>query len=315
MLQNYLHIRMLQLYRELKAVGPLYLLLFLVLFGFAEVMLYQQMSEFSRAIWLPAVLVFAVASVHLSRNDHEFVRLTTHKPQHLFFAEYIVFSSPFWLVMLCTANGYLALSVFPFLWGLSFLRFRNKKRAGWIPYGKWIPADNFEWIGGMRQYFRYLLPLYLLALGMLPFLFVSLFWLWIFQTLLAGFYFTGEPVEVLLASELPPAKFLRRKLLRHLKLFVILILPIVVGYALFHPETAWVAGLFFLLSCTNLCVFILSKYSIYQPNKKLSANSTKITLAFLSVLIPFLLPLPILLCITEYGKAKTRLKPYLDAYH
>jgi hypothetical protein len=55
---------------------------------------------------------------------------------------------------------------------------------------------------------------------------------------------------------------------------------------------------------------ILLKYAAYSPNDNLSQNSVLFFFGFLGSIIPFLLPLPLIMNIRNYKKAVTNLNRY-----
>ena len=72
--------------------------------------------------------------------------------------------------------------------------------------------------------------LYILALGLSFYQYASLFFLWLMLSVIASFYNESEPLNVLLAKELTAKKFIRLKIFTHLKLYLIVFIPVLFVY-------------------------------------------------------------------------------------
>jgi hypothetical protein len=312
---SFLAVRVAQIKRIIAATGYLHTLFYVGLFALLLLVSYEHVKLFPNVFFVAGAVGACMAYIQLTRTDKTFVFSITEHARWVFFAEYLLLSLPFILLMLATPHGYVALMLLLFLYACTFLNIRFRKRAGSLLATRYLPAYNFEWIAGVRANFWVLVPLYILAVGLMFIKFASLALVWVLMVLIASFYQHCEPVNVLQLPELPPKLFLLQKLRSHLLLYLVLVLPVLVGYAVFNPDTAWVALLFLLMSSINVCFFILSKYALYTPNSKLTANQVLVSLALFSILIPFLLPLPLIMCIRNYFKAKNNLNYYLDAYN
>ncbi|MTI32384.1 hypothetical protein [Xanthovirga aplysinae] len=189
-----------------------------------------------------------------------------------------------------------------------------KIRVSKIPESKFIPITNFEWRSGLRKNFYAILPIYLLALSLSFFPYVSLLLLWVFSFFLSSFYMECEPLDILLArSEDSAQSFIKEKLREHLQLYIFITFPIVLLYGIFHFGSFWIPLVVYLLSLINICYFILSKYASYEPNMILKANTVLHVMVSFGIFLPFLLPLSLILCIRNYFISIEKLKYYLDA--
>ncbi|MDX5347098.1 MAG: hypothetical protein LPK19_07605, partial [Hymenobacteraceae bacterium] len=92
---------------------------------------------------------------------------------------------------------------------------------------------------------------------------------------------------------------------------LILYLPVLLLCAVFHPALWPVYLIFMVLQVIGLMLAITTKYSSYSPNASLSANSVLLFLSQLGLLLPFLLPLPLVLLIRNYRRAVYNLSFYL----
>jgi len=311
----FIRVRLTQLKREVILLGPLYSLFYLGLFTLAGLLLHHQMNRLPNAYYGLVLISLVILSIQINRTDKRFVATTVSSPALIFFNEYLFFSIPVFIIILLSIHWYLFFPLIVLCYVISLINYQPRKRTGRIPFTRYIPSDNFEWIAGFRKHGWYILLVYVMALAFLPAKFVSLLLLWLILGILSSFYQECEPLSILQAKELNSKSFIRDKIRNHLKVYILFSLPIILGYSVLNMETAWVAWLLFLLAIINLCFFILSKYSNYEPNIRIKSNGILIGLALISMLIPFFLPLPMLMSIRAYNKSKKNLQPYLDAYH
>lgn len=319
MIKYFLRLRILQIRRELLQLGWWRAGILLVICFFGGVALYQQLRLFPRCLYVTGLLAIAVGMIHLSRKDKTFVLMTGESPARIFFAEYAVFSVPVFILMLLTPFWYLPLALLATYAGLSVLYYRPYQKTGFTRSFSFLPPDNFEWESGIRINFWVLLLLYLAAIGFSVYAYVSLYILWLLVAVIASFYQECEPLQILGTWEMPPREFVHRKVRSHLKCYLVFCAPIILAYVICHPRTSWLAVLVVVLSCVNLSFFILSKYAIYEPQRKLTANATLVSVIHLFMLVPmagpFLFPVPLVMGIRAYRKSLHQLKYYLNAYN
>lgn len=315
MIFRFLWIRLLQLQRSFATLSWWHWVFMGVFGSLFGAILYRQMNVYPNGLYATGFLVLILISVHTYRTDSAFISLTGINYRKIFTAEYIFFSLPVLIIIFFSTGWYGGFILLAACFGIPFIPFYNSQRIR-KPHSVWfIPPDNFEWNAGMRKNGWYFLVLYPVGLALLFYPYASLFILWLMLSMVASFYIECESWPVLQGKELAPARFLKEKLTTHLKLYCLLSLPLVVGYMIFHFSTAWVALLVYVISMINVAFFILSKYAVYSPNEKLSSNNIIVSLVHLCMVIPFLLPLPLLMSIRAYRKSLANLENYLDAYH
>ena len=307
-------VRWRQLMREAAAVGGWRLLILLAITAAVALLLYQQMQVFPNCLVVTGLLTGCLAAVHLQRNDLFFIDTTGLSVRGVLRTEYIVGSLPALLLLFLSPYPYCGFILLAAGLFLPFLRFRKSKGLRGVRPVPWIPHQNFEWIAGLRKNRWLLLPLYGGALLLLPYAYVSLFLWWLMTTVVSSFYSECEPQLFLQLPEQPPARFLKDKLRLHLRVYAVCSLPVLGGYLIFHPADAWVVVLAYLFSLINLTFFLLSKYAAYVPDQKHTGQTNLASLLHLLMLVPFLCPLPLVMSIRAYAKAKQNLKPYLHAY-
>jgi hypothetical protein len=259
---------------------------------------------------------FVLYGIHQSRSDLRFMEHLSRRPQWLWVGEYLVFSLPFALLLLSVGNWQATL-----LWWLCCLAvpFTPVRRAQvWqqVFWGRLLPGGMYEWIAGMRK-FGVLMSIFYIAAFVSAFFvpFAALFFFWFVLSFLAGFYQECEPRQLLLAPELPARRFLHGKIRSHIPAAWVLGAPVYAAYGLVHPEHGWILLAFCTLATIMHLYFILNKYATYSPNRKTGGNSVLQSLVTLSVVIPFLLPLPLILCFRDYGRAIRNLHFFIAEHY
>lgn len=315
MVKKILYIRWIQCKREIERLGALYVLLFFIIFVTACFILSALLNQYPNFILVDLTLVTIVFSIQLKRKDKKFLSMISSKPQLVFFTEYILLTSPVLLMILFSKNGFSLAGISLSYLLISTINYESSVKHLTINFSRFIPKENFEWIAGLRKFFWYFFPIYLFAFALLFLKFISLFLLWLLLGFIANFYQQSEPINLLRVNEQTPKEFLFKKIISHLKIYLIFSLPLVLAYVIIQ-EDIWIAMLFYCLSIINFILFILLKYSSYRPNLNLNSYTMFNTgLAHISVLIPFLLPIPLIICFREYKNAIINLKLYLDDHH
>ncbi len=305
-----LSIRVIQLKRELLATGFRSLLLIgVAFFLFYASHLFWQQREYT--FYFIGFLFIVCASIQLSRQDKTFIYTHLRHPHLEIFIEYLVLVLPFTFSSLFTPNWY----YFPILVGalslLPFYRQTYSQQAYFKSMSNVLPAYYFEWISGFRKMFLFLIPVYFLALAFSWFKILPLFLLWLLTVSIVTFYTECEPLHILRAGKLTAMQFVRQKLWRHARFLVLLYLPILLINTVFNFDY-WLLNLLFIpVQLSLLCFAICFKYSSYEPNADLAANNMIVSLVSLGSVLPYLLPIPLIMSFVHYRKAVRNLKNYL----
>ncbi|MDO9256779.1 MAG: hypothetical protein Q7U54_14765 [Bacteroidales bacterium] len=306
-----LNIRLIQVKRELNSTG----LGALVALGLLSFLIYAAYTVFLKspdAYYLSAFLFLVCVSVQSYRNDKQFVYVHIRKPHSEMYSEYLLITFPFTVSSLFTHNWFCFPILAVALYLVPFLKFTLKQKTYLKHISSFIPASDFEWISGLRRSFGFLVPLYLVALGLSWFRVFPLIILWFISVTVASFYTECEPLHILREGNFSAVKLLKRKLLRMVKYILILQIPVLVINTIFNPEF-WLLNLLFIplqISFVSYAVFL--KYSSYEPNKNAIGNNVILSVVSLGSIIPYFLPIPLLMAIFTYGKAKTNLNNYLN---
>ena len=306
-----LKIRLIQIKRELSDAGP-GIFLILGLFFFLIYGAYASYQKTPDAYVLTASLFCVCLSLQAKRKDKSFVYNHIDNPRKEIYLEYIILTFPFAISSLFTKNWFcfplliVALTIIP------LLKYTLKQRTYFKNISSIISPSNFEWISGFRRSFLYLIPLYVLALGFCWFRILPLLLLWFTTITIASFYKECEPLNILKESNLSSTKLLQQKMFQHSKLMFFLYAPILIVNTIFNFEYWFVNLLFITSQIALLCFSICLKYSNYQPNKNFIANNILLAFGSLGSLVPYLLPIPALMAIEHYTKAKNNLTNYLN---
>lgn len=305
-----LNIRFIQIKRELKEAGLrsfiiLGFLLYLIYFSYT---IYQKTPE---AFLLISFLFISCLSLQSYRKDKSFVYNHLENPHREIFVEYLILTFPFSLMILFSKNWFCYPVLIFSLYLLPFLKYTLKQKTFLKNISSIISSHDFEWISGIRKSFLFLIPLYVIAIAFCWFRILPLFILWLITISIVSFYSECEPLHILKEGNFNPKRFIKRKLFRHSKYILILYSPIVLINLIFNLDL-WLLELLFIPIQLFLLFFaICFKYSLYQQNKNLFGNNIILSFASLGSLIPYFLPIPIIMSFYYYGKAQKNLINYL----
>lgn len=305
-----LNIRFIQIKRELKDAGLrsfiiLGFLLYLIYFSYTT---YQKTPE---AFLLISFLFISCLSLQSYRKDKSFVYNNLENPHLKIFVEYLILTFPFAIMILFSKNWFCYPILIVCLYLLPFLKYTLKQKTFLKNISSIISSYDFEWISGIRKSFLFLIPLYVIVIAFCWFRILPLFILWLITISIVSFYSECEPLHILKEGNINPKKFIKRKLFRHSKYILILYSPIILINLIFNLDL-WLLELFFIPIQLFLLFFaICFKYSLYQQNKNLFGNNIILSFASLGSLIPYFLPIPIIMSFYYYGKAQKNLNNYL----
>lgn len=306
-----LNIRLIQAKRELNSTG----LGALIVLGLLSFLIYAAYTVFLKsphAYYLTAFLFLVCVSIQSYRNDKQFVYVHIRKPHFEMYLEYLAITFPFAVSSLFTDNWFCFPALALVLLLVPYLKFTVKQKTYFAAISSFVPAADFEWISGFRRSFGFLIPLCLFALGLSWFRIFPLIILWFISVTIASFYSECEPLHILREGNFSSARLLKRKLIRMVKYIFILQFPVLVINTIFNPEF-WLLNLLFIPMQISLVSYaVLLKYSTYKPNRNAIGNNILLSLVSLGAIIPYFLPVPLLMAVFTYGKAKMNLNNYLN---
>lgn len=287
----------------------------LVIVGVIITALYTFMATIRGSLIVSSGLLFILSFYHIRRKDYHFIQMIDIYPQRIFTVDHLLVSLP--IILLTVIHGHWIITVGILLGciGISFIKqpFRQVKKG--FPVPSIIPIELFEFRTVFRKYGIWLLILYTIAFAGVFFPYISLIFLWLYASFWAESFRICEPITLLCSDELSSKDFLHRKLWINIRLFLLSILPVCILYTVIRPDQWWIILLFFILISFNVLVFILYKYTIYEPNKKIMTGQVSLGFSYFGILFPIFAPLTLFLLIRYYISARKNLIFYLYAYH
>ncbi|HEY5368012.1 MAG TPA: hypothetical protein VIJ75_03395 [Hanamia sp.] len=307
-----LRVRLHQAKRQLNSLGIFYAL---ILFGFLCIAIFYTFlayREKDKSPYVFAVTILTLAGIHFSRSDKEFVNNHVARPIQNIFTEYLIFSFPFILPSIFTSQWF----YFP-TWVLACfliapIKASFRQRTRFPHLSKIISPQNFEWLTGLRKNLVLFIVLWILAIITCRVRILPLIFLWFMIVTATSFYQQCESLQVLFASSESPGRLIKKKIETAVSFTAILVVPILVINSIFNPTLILVNAIFLLVQITIIVFAILLKYTTYLPNENLKGNTIIISMVTIGALIPFLLPIPAIMCFRNYNRSIKNLKHYID---
>lgn len=311
MIGKLLYIRKQQILIEVKSLG-IFIPFGLGALALINYILLEKFENQQYALYILGGISVFVFYFQLNRSDKKFVHSNIQLAQLEMFLEYFVFTLPFVAAILFTQNRFLFVPFTALLFIISYLKFDIQQKTILKKLSSVLPASNFEWISGIRKTIFIIFPIYLLAVGLSWFKYAPHFLLWFLMTTIVSFFTHSESIEILRANGKPSKQFLIDKIKKNVQLIIILYTPLILINTIVNPEN-WIVNVLFIPVQLSLLVFaICIKYSMYTPNKKLTANTTLIGIVSIGSIMPFFLPVPVFMILYYYPKAIQNLKLYLN---
>ena len=305
-----LTIRQIQLKRELEEAGAGILLVVCIIAGLICGS-YSYYKQTSSAYFETAFLFLLCLLFQVHRKDKLFVYNHLEHSHKEFFWEYVVFTCPFALPALLTPNWFCYPVFITALAFLPFIRYSLPQKNYFKSSSSFFRPADFEWISGVRKSFFFLFLFYILAIAFCWFRFVPMILLWFITILFTSFYNECEPLHILKEGNRLPAELLKQKMFRHSSYLVLFYFPILLINTFFYPDFVEMNLLVIPTHIALLCFSICLKYSNYQPNQHSIVNAILLALVSLCTIVPYLLPIPLLMSGRYYQKAKKNLENYL----
>lgn len=306
-----LNIRLLQAKRELKDTGAGVVILSAI-FVFLIYVSYITFQKTPDAYFLIASLFIVCIIFQTARKDKSFIYNHIENPEKEIYYEYLVVTFPFAITSLLTENWICYPVLISALTAVPFIKYTPEQKTYFKNISKIIPASNFEWISGFRKSFPFLIPIYFLAAVFCWYKLISLFLLWFVTITIASFYTENESLRILKEGSFSSAEFLKHKLFTHSKYLIMIYTPLIIVNLFFNFEYWPLIILFIPVQIALLCFSICLKYADYSPGKNSSANNIILMLVSFGCVIPFLLPVPLIMAIIFYKKALNNLENYLN---
>jgi hypothetical protein len=330
MILTILKIRSIQAWRLIKLMGLIRTIILMILVAFGSLLLFNYLKQDHHSKFVPIIALLIILSIHISRKDKRFLKINFKNNYLIFLTEYFLLVFPLicisiifkdlksiliiFLICFSIPRIYLNLGLGNVSVVLSTLLIPFKSNLK-FKFNIKIPIQNpraFELISGFRRIFIFFIPFYILILTFSFKGYVAPIGMIIISFFISGFYFYGESREFIELFSRNYKTFVFEKIKLNLKYLFILFAPIVLISLSFQPETWYFILISIIISSFIQVITIIIKYALFIENSDLSHNGILVFFNVLCVLLPFLWPLPIVMCIRYYKKANFNLKNYLN---
>lgn len=308
-LYAYLRFRLRQFYREAVSLGVFYSLLLSGVLLAATYIAYHtaadiRLMHYSLPLFLPGLVIY------FRRRDVVFLKKLTGHYRLLLATDYALLLLPVLLIGLFLPSVPLVSAALLVLVFCSLFPLRLRHAGGKGRKWSMLPPQAIEWKAGLRKNGVLMLLLFIAACGLTGFPIVTLVALWLMHAVVVSFYQNGEGADILRAYGGSAPSVLLRKITTGCTLQLILFLPPLAAYGILHPEQVLLPFLFLVLSCISLAASVLVKFSYLTPGGTSFAASLFQSLHIMSIAIPFLVPVPLIVCLLKYKTAVHQLKNY-----
>ena len=287
-----------------------YTWILLALIGALSYFSYLVFKEERSSLFPFILLLVSCFLLQVSRTDKQFLFLHVRNYKTEIFFEYLILTFPFAVSSLATPAWYFYPLFLLLLFPIASISYSFKRVTRLRKLSNFIPAKNFEWISGIRRMYPGLIILCLCALAFSWFRIAPLFFLFLITASFVSFYNECEPLDLLFASGKSSSDLLRTKIRTQAKMLLTAYLPVLIINLVFNPGDWLLIVLFLFMQVLLLSFAICQKYSNYRPMQMSSSNSVITSMVILSSVIPYLLPLPLLMTWRSYGRALTNLDYY-----
>jgi len=298
--------------RALRELSVPAVIVLLALVAAACYAFYELCDQAPQRFWLAGALAALLLCFHLRRSDYYFCRKILPHPFVLFLSEYFLVSLPF-LVLSLVKDPCPFDAVYGLLPVVVAALPRREGRSRQVAKPFRIPMPDLDTVSFFRRCGVLVWGMLGLALALCfaPWATVILVYLLV---LFSGSAFSqSESLTLLCLEGLPAKKFLDRVICRQIRFWATLTLPVLAVYAVFHLDTAWQVLLPIVLCPLQIVASVSAKYRSYNPNRPIT-GPVSLSICMLGFLIPFFLPVSVILTFVYYRDAIRHLETYLYAY-
>jgi len=309
-----IYFRFNQLWKIIREIPIVYLLVILGLLAFGAVYLFGMMQNIQRGSIVAGVWILFLLGLHAGRKDYQFIHLIEESPWQIFCIEYLLLSIPLILMEIMCGYFWPALGMILGCLIISFKKqgFRQVKNGLAVP--RFIPVEAFEFRSGFRRLGVVFVVMYIAALATVWLSYVPLVFVWFILFVMADAFKISEPLSILCVWELPPKKFLQKKICLNVSLSSITFLPVYLIYSAFHPEDWLFVVIFFLYGILNTILIVVIKYAYYSPGQKVVAGQIALIISMFGMAFPILFPVTLFYIIKYSLAAGRNLRTYLYVY-
>lgn len=310
MVGQIIDLRLRQLARIFREIGPVYIvLLLLVCTGFFLGLIDSLLK--STSPWMGLLGVFIIASVHFSRQDTTFLKkLNLYRP-FLYLPEYFLLTLPFVMIYLSGGNLQAILVQSLGILLVSFLpnpELNGQSFSNTLDF-KWLPLALFEARSYLRRFGALLLVVYLVGLFFTQYETVVMLMVVLTAMVFTAFFDEVEDKAILEAFHFRKG-ILKTKIEAYLGLYLILLLPYSILFLIQHSQYWYILLVGVFVGMTLILFNIFYKYAHYAPHRRRINNAMANSIFFVAVIIPFFYPVTLLYLFYYYRKARKNIQLY-----
>jgi hypothetical protein len=315
MVRAFIKIRTKQIFRAIDGIGLIRVVFLISLLGFLTFGMFIQLSKAPNLYYMVSAYFGMILLIHINRSDKIFLKTHFENYKFIYLAEYLLLTLPLILCLLYYQQWLVSVVLLTaFLFVVNW-EFKVKHRSLNTKIQRLIPHDCFEWKSGVRKTLALIIVLVVLGLGTSFFIGSVPVIIFIIGILPLSFYEKGESLQMIIAFEMEPNRFLRHKIKMQLLLFSVLLAPLILAFLIFHIEMWYIPVIEYFAFVSLHIYVILTKYAFYEPNKKSGAAQIFGTIGAMGIIIPVFIPVIWLLSIRFFFKANNKLNIYLSDYN
>ena len=313
---NLLLLRYKQLLRVAFQLGVVRALLVFCVIVVAIAMTYIVVSSEKNAYLVTSLYLFLCLMIHLKRKDKNYLKINAPHFRTIYFVEYMMLSFPLiiclllcsqWVVLLYAVVGILLVSVVDY-------NMDNRCKTLNTRLQKRIPFDLYEWKAGVRKYFVLMLIIYGLGVCLSMFVAVISIAMIIIGLIISDFYLTHESWQMVLSYAMSAEKMILYKIKRHIFMYAICNLPLVILFVLFH-HVLWYIPIIVFAALLSVHIYMITiKYAYYKTNGNSSISSVSQLIGIIFGLTLIMIPFLLLFTFFGFQKACTNLNPLLHDF-
>lgn len=277
--------------------------------------LFDIKNSFTGAAVIILLNASIIYSLHFSRKDDFLLSSLGLNKKALYIFEYLLYSLPFLFLLALSDFYFLSFYIVILLGVIINIKSGRSFKINISSVKSIFPAYAFEWMSGMRQNLIPIGIIYLMgcifsfhiAGGILSIIVLTL--------IFSSFYIENEPLIFIELYKMSAKKLVNTKILQAIKIFLILIFPLVILHLIFFYERWYFVGGVLFICSLIIIASVLTKYAFYS--EEISSSKMNyiingvIVFSFVSAFYmtgPFLFPLPFIMLIYLYKKASQNVK-------
>lgn len=303
----FIKLRFSQASRYINELGFLRILFVMALFFFVSWRYFLLIPDKSFLIFLGTFIAF---SIQYARNDKSFLVKNGFNFYLIFLIEYVILCLPFIILSFYFSwftYSFIQLIILALIPLLDKPKTFNELPILFNPF----QTKTFE----LKIGFRTTWPILILLMVISSFLsknipaYVGISF--IMMLLYFSFFIIAEPKEMIQNFSKNSSQFIFKKTLFNLLPLLFIFIPGTICFLIYEPKAITMVALVYLLLIFCSSFVVLLKYAFYEQQKNLEIILFYIIGTMVAVFIPYLIPLPLLLWLFYFKKAKQNLNRFI----